>query len=483
MRRAMHLSEVIQATGAKPINLDLSSAGRNGHSATLSLFGEAEQGRAEFITGVCTDSRVVEPGDLFVALRGNRTDGHQYLQEVFARGAVAALVEYVPLGAEEMPLLRVPNTVQALGQLARYYRRQFNTRVIGVTGSTGKTTTKEMVATALEAGYPNAVHKSAGNYNTEIGVPMTLFGLDESHRYLVQEMAMRGRGQIAQLAEIAEPQVGIITQIGWAHIEQLGSREAIAEAKSELLQALPEDGVAILPRDDKFYELLRARCACRTIYTFGRHPEADARLVQVELGEDYTAGEMMLQLGGQSIRVWVELPYLGEHLLMNATAALLTAVVLGVEPGVAARALREVQLPEMRMAVQKQPGGWTLINDAYNANPDSMRAALQVLLTQIPARRRIAILGDMRELGAYSMRLHWGLGRWLATQPLDYLVLVGTEVLWTAAAAREGGFPADRLLHFETPQQAGEWLMRTVQPGDCVLLKGSRALGLEQVVA
>lgn len=463
MRRAMQLSEVIEATGAKPVNIPAPET--------------------QTVTGVCTDSRVVETGDLFVALRGNRTDGHQYLQEVLDKGAVAALVEYVPLGAEEMPLLRTPNTVHALGQLARYYRRQFDVTVVGITGSTGKTTTKEMLATALEAGYPNAVQKNAGNYNTEIGVPLTLFQLDPDTRFLVQEMAMRGRTQIAYLAEIAEPRVGVITQIGWSHIEQLGSREAIAEAKSELLQALPQDGIALLPRDDKFYEFLRARCACEQVYTFGRHPEAHACLTEVQLGEGYTAGVVVLNLPKVQARVWLDLPYLGEHLLLNATAALLTAVTLGVAPDAAARALSHIQLPEMRMAVQHQPEGWTLINDAYNANPDSMRAALQVLTHQIPARRRIAVLGDMKELGAYSIRLHWSLGRCLATQPLDYVVLIGTEVLWTAAAAREGGFPPSRLLHFETPQQAREWLQRTVQRGDCVLLKGSRALGLEQMVA
>ncbi|MFN7162420.1 MAG: UDP-N-acetylmuramoyl-tripeptide--D-alanyl-D-alanine ligase, partial [Fimbriimonadales bacterium] len=260
----MRLSEVIKATGARALHIAVPES--------------------VLVNAVATDSRVVEQGDLFIALRGNRTDGHQYLQEVFDKGAVAALVEYVPLGAEEMPLLRVSNTLEALGRLARHYRRQFETIVIGVTGSTGKTTTKEMIAVALEAGYPNAVHRSAGNYNTEIGVPMTLFELDATHRYLVQEMAMRGRGQIAYLAEIAEPRVGVITQIGWSHIEQLGSREAIAEAKSELLQSLPRDGIAILPRDDKFYELLRSRCACETVYTFGRHPESHARLMEVQLG-------------------------------------------------------------------------------------------------------------------------------------------------------------------------------------------------------
>ncbi|MEN3001248.1 MAG: UDP-N-acetylmuramoyl-tripeptide--D-alanyl-D-alanine ligase [Armatimonadota bacterium] len=436
----------------------------------------------ERVQGVTTDSRTVQPGDLFFALRGARTDGHQYLQEVFARGAVAAVVEYLPIGAEGFPLLRVPSTVQALGTLAHYYRMQMpDLKVIGITGSTGKTTTRAMVAAALEAGFPNAVHSSPGNFNTEIGVPLTIFGLEPFHRVLVQEMAMRGRGQIAYLAEIARPQIGVITQIGWSHIELLGSRQAIAEAKSELLKALPPDGLAILPRDDRFYEFLREQAPCPAL-TFGRHPDADACLVETHLAPDSTTGKIRLQTD-QTVEVELTLPYLGEHLLLNATAALLVAVALGVDPYQAARALEKVQLPEMRMAIQPQPGGWMLINDAYNANPDSMRAALQVLLYQAPAQRRIAVLGDMKELGPYSMQLHWQLGRWLATQPLDYLILVGTDVLWTAAAAKEGGFPAQRVLHFDSPLGAGEWLWRNVQKGDWVLLKGSRALGLERIMS
>jgi len=440
----------------------------------------------ELVRGVTTDSRVVEPGDLFFALRGERTDGHQYLQEVFAKGAVAAVVEYLPIGAEGFPLLRVPSTLQALGMLAHYYRmRMPNLIVVGITGSTGKTTTRAMVAAALEAGFAGAVHSSAGNFNTEIGVPLTLFGLEPFHRVLVQEMAMRGRGQIAYLAEMARPRVGVITQIGWSHIEMLGSRQAIAEAKSELLKALPADGVAILPRDDRYYEFLRSQAPC-AVLTFGRNPDSDACLVQTRLAPDSTAGRIRLKSTlfqrPDPLEVELELPYLGEHLLMNAMIALLVAVALGVDPHRAARAIERVSLPEMRMTIQPQPGGWTLINDAYNANPDSMRAALQVLLYQAPAQRRIAILGDMKELGTYSMRLHWQLGRWLATQPLDYLILVGTDVLWTAAAAREGGFPPQRVLHFENPLSAGEWLWRNVQKGDWVLLKGSRAIGLERIM-
>lgn len=471
------LTEIIEVLQVKPPH---SGDGRTPQPALPLLLLD------QHITGVCTDSRLVQHGDLFVALRGERTDGHQYLQEVFDKGAVCALVEYIPIGAEEMPLLRVPSTVQALGKLAQHYRRQMPATVIGITGSTGKTTTKEMLACALEAEYPNAVHKNAGNYNTEIGVPLTLFGLEPHHRFLVQEMAMRGRGQIAYLAEIAEPQIGIITQIGWSHVELLGSRQAIAEAKAELLDSLPPDGIAILPRDDRFYEFLRTRCR-NTLYTFGKHEDADAQMYDVELYPDHTACKIRfaehvpLPPNSQRI-VTLDLPHLGEHLLYNATAVLLTAVLLGIPPQKAVNALQRLQLPEMRMNIQRQPGGWMLINDAYNANPDSMRSALNVLTRQAPAQRRIAILGDMKELGTYSMRLHWHLGRWLATQPLDYLVLVGIDVLWTAAAAKEGGFPAQRILHFETPLQAGEWLARHVQKGDWVLLKGSRAVGLEQAL-
>ncbi len=462
--KPLSVAEVVSATSAKPIGITM-------------LEGLPP------ITGVCTDSRQVEAGDLFVALRGTRTDGHQYLQEVFDKGAVCALVEYVPIGAEGMPLLKVPSTVRALGELARHYRRQLGTRVVGITGSTGKTSVKEMTATALESRFGTKVARNAGNYNTEIGVPMTLLSLEPHHEILVQEMAMRGLGQIAYLAEIAEPRVGVITQIGWAHLEMVGGRDGIAQAKSELLEALPENGMAILPRDDKYYEFLRARCRCERIYTFGRHPEAHAQLIETRLYPDRSEGTVLVRLEptGEPIQVAVRLPYLGEHMLMNATCALLTATILGCDPHESARALEHVQLPDMRMAIQPQRGGWTLINDAYNANPDSMRSALEVLVHQVPARRRIAVLGDMKELGNYSMRLHWQLGRWLATLPLDYILLVGTEVLWTAAAAKEGGFPPQRLLHFETPAHAGEWLLNHVQQGDWVLLKGSRAIGLEQI--
>ncbi len=463
--RPISVAEILEATSAKPVGITLIEG-------------------LPPVSGVCTDSRQVRPGDLFVALRGERTDGHQYLQEVFERGAVLALVEYVPIGAEGMPLLKVTSTVRALGELARSYRRKMGTCVIGVTGSTGKTSTKEMIATALESQFPGRIARSAGNYNTEIGVPLTLLSLEPQHELLVQEMAMRGLGQIAYLAEIAEPQVGVITQIGWAHVEMVGSRDGIAQAKSELVHALPEDGIAILPRDDPYYEFLRSRCRCRHIYSFGKHPDSHAQLVATRLEPNATEGVVQLQLepGKASQRVSVRLPYLGEHMLMNATCALLLAVVMGSDPARAARALEQVQLPEMRMAIQPQRGGWTLLNDAYNASPDSMRAALEVLVRQVPARRRIAVLGDMKELGNFSMRLHWQLGRWLATLPLDYVLLVGTEVLWTAAAAKEGGFPAQRLLHFETPAHAGEWLLNHVQQGDWVLLKGSRAVGLEQIL-
>jgi len=402
---------------------------------------EREAPKPGLVRGIRIDSRSVKPGDLFFALKGERTDGHQYVAEVLAKGAAGAVVETIPTGlrpADER-LLKVGSSLEALGRLARWYRDLFEVTVIGVTGSTGKTSTKEMIAKAMEAAYPGAVLKSEGNYNTEIGVPLTLFGLEDGHQITVQEMAMRGPGQIDWLCEVANPQVGVITQVGWSHIEQVGSRRGIAEAKGELLRRLPADGVAIL-------QLNRGR----------------------------------LQIGDRRLEVQIPVP--GEHQLINVTAALATALALGVNMESAAAQLAHVQLPEMRMAVETREPGWTLINDAYNANPDSMRGAVKTLVQRPFKGRRIAVLGDMKELGAYSRRLHRQLGRWLASQPIDLLVLVGNDVLWTASAAMEGGFFENKLFYFETPEEAGEWLQLNVRAGDCVLLKASRSVGLERAV-
>lgn len=444
--------------------------------------GAEERGQAKRATvqGVCIDSRLVKPGDLFFAFKGEHADGHQFTAQALERGAVGAVVERVPQGmnpADER-LLVVKSSVEALGRLARWYRDQFDIQVIGITGSTGKTSTKEMVAQALQAAYPGAVLKSEGNYNTEIGVPLTLFGLDDHYRVAVLEMAMRGAGQIDWLCEIANPQVGVVTQIGWSHIEQVGSRRGIAEAKGELLRRLPVNGTAILSRDDRFFTFLESLCRCPVV-SFGKHREADVRLIAVKDSMRETSLGVV-QVGDRRLEVQIPVP--GEHQLINVTAALAVASVLGVDLEGAAAELAHVRLPEMRMAVQMHKPGWMLINDAYNANPDSMRGAIRTLVDQPCKGRRIAILGDMRELGSYSRRLHRQLGRWLAVQPIDLLVLVGNDVLWTASAATEGGFFEDRLFYFETPEEAGEWLQLNVREGDSVLLKASRAVELERAV-
>lgn len=432
------------------------------------------------VQGIFIDSRHVKPGGLFFALKGERTDGHQYAAQALERGALGAVVERVPQGVNpaDERLLVVGSSIEALGRLARWYRDQFDITIVGVTGSTGKTSTKEMIAQALQAAYPGTVLKSQGNYNTEIGVPLTLYGLNEHHRVAVLEMAMRGSGQIDWLCEVANPLVGVVTQIGWSHIEQVGSRRGIAEAKGELLRRLPANGAAVLSRDDRFFPFLESLCRCPVV-SFGKHREADVRLIAVE-GSTREASRGIVQVGDR--RLDVQIPVPGEHQLINVTAALAVASVLGVDLGKATAELAHVRLPEMRMAVQMHQPGWTLINDAYNANPDSMRGAIKTLVEQPCKGRRIAILGDMKELGSYSRRLHRQLGRWLAAQPIDLLVLVGNDVLWTASTAMEGGFFEDRLLYFETPEEAGEWLQLNVREGDCVLLKASRAVELERAV-
>lgn len=448
------------------------------------------------VRGVCIDSRQARPGDLFFALPGEHTDGHLYVEEAVARGAVAAVVQREYLHSElarssaprtsQPPaglLLGVASPLEALGYLARWYRQQFPVPLIGITGSTGKTSTKEMIATALKAKFADKILKSEGNLNTEIGVPLTLFQLEEGLQVVVQEMAMRGRGQIAWLAEIAKPQIGVITQIGWTHVEWLGSRRAIAETKAELLERLPPEGVACLPRDSRYYAFLHSRCPCRVI-SFGRHREADVRLVVAQL-LPFKAGSFgargVVQVDHQ--RIEIRLPVPGTHQLKNAAAALAVAYALEVPLGAAAEQLQEVCLPTMRMEIHQHPDGWTLLNDAYNANPDSMREALKTLLALgTNPNRRIAVLGDMKELGRYSKRLHAQLGNWISKHPPDLLIGVGSDMLWTAQAAMEGGFPSRRILHLPDSDSAGEWLAQNLQAGDYVLVKGSRVVGLERVV-
>lgn len=425
-------------------------------------------------SAISTDTRTLPPGALFVALRGDRHDGHDHAAAARARGAAALLVERAAT-AGDLPHVVVPDTRRAYGDLARFYRDTFAIPVVGVTGSVGKTTTKEMIADVLRCRY--AVHRSEANFNNEIGVPQTLFGLGDPHTALVVEMGMRGPGEIARLAEIARPTIGVITNIGLSHVERLGSQEAVADAKGELLAALPPDGVAVLPADDPFFSRLRARFAGETLSC------------AVEGRADVVASDPARHGKGWRFTVcspWgrtkLFLPTPGRFNIRNALLAVAVGGRLDVPLASIARALSGWTPPAMRLEVITTERGIVILSDAYNAAPDSMRGALETLRDHPARGSRIAVLGEMRELGPIAEAAHAEVGRAAAQAAPDRLVLIGplTDALGSAACA--AGYPEGSLLRFATTDEAAEALPPLVAPGDVVLIKGSRALAMERIV-
>ncbi|MCC6730841.1 MAG: UDP-N-acetylmuramoyl-tripeptide--D-alanyl-D-alanine ligase [Chthonomonadales bacterium] len=422
--------------------------------------------------GVCIDSRQGAAGSVFFALRGERADGHAFVRAAFEAGAAAAVVERAVDGAGQ-PQLEVADPLTALGDLARAWRSRFDLPLVGVTGSVGKTSTRDMVAAAL--GPRLRVHASESNHNNEIGVPLTLLGLAGDHEAAVVEMAMRGAGQIAHLCEIARPIVGVVTNVGVSHLELLGSRQAIADAKAELLEALPSRGAAVLPADDPFVERLTARCRCRAL-TFGLSAGADVRVTDLAFGD---GGEPRFRLNG--LRVTLRAP--GVHHARNAAAAVAAALALGLKLEEAVAGLDGFRAPAMRMEVITGRGGVLVLNDTYNAAPDSMAAALATLALRAasPGARAVAVLGDMKELGAYSEEAHRYVGELPEMACVGLLVTVGREAEAIACAAR-ARLPAEAVVSLtDTLAAAGE-LPRRVRPGDVVLVKGSRAMEMERIV-
>lgn len=447
----------------RPLTLDAIAAATGGRQAGDGV-----------ITAVATDTRTLPPGALFVALRGENHDGHAYAGAAAARGAAALMVEREGHGVD-LPAVLVPDTTRAYGDLAGYYRRLFDIPVVAITGSVGKTTTKEMVARVLECGY--RVHKNAMNFNNEFGVPKTIFEMEERHTALVLEMGMRGAGEIARLAQIGGPTVGVVTGVGVSHIERLGSRRAIAAAKGELLASLPQDGAAILPATDPFFSDLRARFGGETI-TCAVDAPADVRASDVARHEQGWRFTVASPWG----RTRLFLPSPGRFNVQNALFALAVAGRLGVPLDAAARALRDWTPPAMRLEVVTTPGGMTLLSDAYNAAPDSMIGALETLRDMPAPGRRIAALGEMRELGDFTAEAHCLVGQAAAATAPDALLLIGPLTDALAAAAREAGYPAAAIHRFPTTDAAAAALPALVQPGDVVLVKGSRALAMEALL-
>lgn len=420
--------------------------------------------------GVSTDTRTLHAGALFVALKGERFDGHAFVEEAFGRGAGAVVVS---LGmAATGPLILVEDTLKALGGIAAAHRARVPAQVIAVTGSTGKTTTKEMVAAILSQGGPTAC--TPGNYNNEIGVPLALLELETSHYAAVVELAMRGRGQIAYLAAMARPQIGVITNIGVSHLELLGSRDAVAEAKAELLEALPEDGTAVLNADDVFFDFLRQRTRARVV-CFGQGPGAEVQAVEVRLGGD---GRVRFVLRGWWGEQEIRLKAAGRHHALNATAAAAAAMAAGAKPDWVEAGLAAFEAAEMRGQITRARAGYTVVNDSYNAAPDSMRVALE-LLADLPGERKWAVLGDMKELGPMGPEWHREVGELAANLKLAGVVTVGELAHYIAEGARSG---LNDVTEAADNAAATREMAARLKAGDVVLVKGSRAMKMEEIV-
>ncbi len=439
------------------------------------------------VTSISTDTRTIQPGALFVALRGENFDGHAFLQAAADAGAAAFVTDRVLKDGEpKLPHVVVTDTLRALGDIARLSRDGFTGPVIGVTGSVGKTTTKEMLAGVLGATFN--VHKSAANHNNEIGVPQTIFDMEPTHTALVVEMGMRGAGEIRRLCEIAAPTIGVITGIGTSHIERLGSREAIADAKGELFQMLPPDGVAIYPADDPYANDLAAKFAGRKVTVRQLPPEVPARADRYVVASDVARQDNGYRFTVTTADATQKffLPSPGEFNIKNTLLAVAVGEVLEVSLDAMARALNRFQPPPMRLETLLSPSDVTVLSDAYNAAPDSMIGALKTLRdAPVGANgKRIAVLGEMRELGAFADEGHLLVGRAAAqlAKP-DTLVLIGeNDARKIAAGAIAEGFPLDSIHYFDTSEQAAKLIAIIVQPGDAILIKGSRAMAMEQIV-
>jgi UDP-N-acetylmuramoyl-tripeptide--D-alanyl-D-alanine ligase len=414
------------------------------------------------ITGWSIDSRTVAPGDLFFALRGPNHDANAYVDEVLAKGAVAAVANDPKAGT----VLRVPDTLAALQSVAAWALSQWGGEVIGVTGSAGKTSTKDVIAAMLAASLP--VGKTIGNLNNHVGVPLSILRLPGEARVAVLEMGMNHAGEIRVLCAIAKPRIGVVTNVGHAHIEAFDSIEGVAAAKRELIESLPPDGVAVLNADDPLVSKFREAHGGRTV-TFGIESDADIRGEQVQLsdrGVSFTVDGVAFESG-----------LLGRHSVLNILSGLAVASLYGIRPAQLVHVVKELAAPSMR-GQRLEHAGVVILNDCYNSNPDAARVMIDVL-RETPAKRRIAVLGEMLELGRWSEALHRDVGSYVARSGIDVLVGIRGEACHLVDAAKCAGLAVDAAFFFPEAASAGEHLRRIAQPGDVILLKGSRGTHVE----
>lgn len=425
---------------------------------------------------IVTDTRFVKTGVLFVALIGEKFDGHDFLQVAIEKGAAGVVVSRTYSEAElhDLPVtvIQVADTLKAYQLLAKVYRQRFSIPVIAITGSNGKTTTKDFTAAVLSAKFK--VLKTEANFNNEIGLPKTLLQLQATHQAAVVEMGMRGFGQIAELAEIAQPTIGIVTNVGETHMELLGSLANIAKAKAELIEHLDEASVVILNADNSFVAAMQAKVKGKCV-TFGIENPSDLRAEHIKtVHKNCTEFDCTFKGKTDSF----VLPIVGRHNVYNVLAALAVGFTLGLSAVEMQKGLAGFAATKMRFEIQ-QVGLYQVINDAYNASPMSMQAALETL-AEVAVKRKIAVLGDMLELGSVSVEAHKNVGKLVAAQKIDALITFGDMAAYIAQDAKAAG--VELVYTCKSHAEAGKVLKEILQPDDTILFKGSRGMQMEKII-
>lgn len=425
---------------------------------------------------ISIDSRKLEAGSLFVPIRGEKYDGHQFITEAVGKGASIILTskdeEY---HFEGVTVIKVDDTLTALHKLASWYKSLFDVDFVAVTGSTGKTTTKNMIAAVLEKKF--SVLKTPGNYNNQIGLPLTMMKLEEGHQVAVVEMGMSAIGEIKGLMDIVHPRISVITNIGTSHIELLGSRENILKAKLEIFDGMEDNAVGIINADD---DLLSkdAKDLIIPVVSYGIQ-KGDYRAANIK-----TAGEKgtvyTLKAEDQELKIIIPLP--GRHNVYNSLAAIAVGRILGVGFEDIAEGLKNIKKEKMRLNIYTTAGGIKIIDDAYNASPDSMKAALEVL-DEIALGRKIAVLGDMLEMGSFAEEGHRLVGEYVAQNKVDILITTGDNSVYIGYGAKEMGMDTEHIYHLTSKEKAGQLLDKLVEENDTVLFKGSRGMRMEELAS
>ena len=426
-----------------------------------------------FFDSILTDTRKIKGGELFIALKGENSNGESFTRDAFKKGALAVMVSKT---AERIPdgvILKVDDTLTAYGQIAGAWRDRFNIPIVAVTGSNGKTTTKDLTAAALN-GLGNVL-KTSGNFNNEIGVPMTLLELNDKHKAAVVEIGMRGLGQIESLAQVVKPTIGIVTNVSEAHIELLGSIENIARAKGELVEAIPEGGTIILNADNRHTAQMKNLAGAGVkVVTYGLENPADVTAKDILI--DSVATEFTLTYRGEDFDF--EIPMLGRHNVSNALAAIATGLTVGLSVEEIQRGISTLTTTKMRFEVIRRDG-LTIVNDAYNASPASMRVAIKTT-SEIYEGRLIAVLGDMLELGEISEQVHREIGAELVENNFDTLITLGELGKFIAEGARDAGLK--NVYTFDTHEDAAKKILELVRDGDTILFKASHVMHMEKII-